>query len=332
MAGDVGRSRLSSAAGRLRIAVCSDQLSFELLSTVDCQLLTAPARTVDDQIDELYRLPLSEFTAARNALAKSVAGPDGAETAKRIRALPKPTLVPWAVNQLFWHARLVYQRLMKSGETLRAAQIAALKGGPQAKPGDVKRATEAHRTALAEAVRQAVRVAGSHGAKPDADELSRTLESLSLAPSPPDHPGRLSEPVRPAGFEALTGVSASVLGAGLGRLPVSKTAPAETGGAHTSRAAGKAKADVRTQADAKREREEEAQRALAEAAAKREREKEFAAQKRKAEAALSAAERDLERSKAAEAKAREALEAAERSREEAHSRLVAARKFLTSNF
>ena len=286
---------------------------------------------LDEQIDQLYRLPLSEFTAARNALAKTVARPDGAEDAKRIRALPKPTLVPWTVNQLFWNARLVYQRLMKSGETLRTAQIAALNGRAQTKPDQVKRAVGAHRDALAEAVRQAMRLAGAAGAKPDADELSRTLESLSLATTRPERPGRLTEPVRPAGFEALAGVSpagaaslvgsASLVEAGAGCIPpAAEKAPARAG-------AHKEQSDSTRAEDAKC-----AQEAAAAAAAQRQRDEEIAAQKRKAEAALNAAQQDFERRKADEAAAREALDHAERAREEAHERLVAARKFLASNF
>ena len=79
---------------------------------------------LDAKIDDLYRLPLGEFTGARNALAKSLSKDD----AKLVKALEKPTVVPWAVNQVYWRARSTYDRLMKSGEKLRAAQIAALEG------------------------------------------------------------------------------------------------------------------------------------------------------------------------------------------------------------
>ena len=100
--------------------------------------------TLDRQIDELYQLPLGEFTAARNALAKTVGGAD----ASRIKRLEKPTVVPWAINQLYWRDRAAWDRVMKSGAALRTAQIAALEG----KKADVRKAGEAHRRALAEAV------------------------------------------------------------------------------------------------------------------------------------------------------------------------------------
>jgi hypothetical protein len=155
----------------------------------------------DAKIDDLYRLPLSEFTGARNALAKSLAGDD----AKRVRTLEKPTVVPWAVNQVYWRARSTYDRLMKSGEKLRAAQIAALEG----RAADVRAASEAHRRAIADAVTEAERLSAESGAKPGTDALARTFESLSLATSAPESPGRLTEALQPAGFEALLGITPS---------------------------------------------------------------------------------------------------------------------------
>jgi hypothetical protein len=154
---------------------------------------------LDTNIDDLYRLPLGDFTASRNALAKALTGAD----AKRVRALAKPTVVPWAVNQVYWRARATYDRLLKSGERLRAAQIAALEG----RAADVRAASEAHRRAIAEAVKEAERLAKDGGSAPDADALARTFEALSVAATPPESPGRLTQPLRPAGFEALAGVT-----------------------------------------------------------------------------------------------------------------------------
>src|SRR5258705_9360081 len=78
---------------------------------------------LDSKIDDLYRLPPSEFTAARNELAKTLTG----DAAKRVKGLTKPTLVPWAVNQLYWKSKPVYERLMKSGGAPRRAQNVGLK-------------------------------------------------------------------------------------------------------------------------------------------------------------------------------------------------------------
>lgn len=154
---------------------------------------------LEADIDDLYKKPLNEFTAARNALAKSLSG----DAAKRVKSLPKPTVVPWAVNQLYWHARPAYTKLMAAGEALREAQIAAL-GGKAAK---VSKAAEAHRAALAAAVREAVRLAAEGDAHPDAEAIGRTLEALSLAAQRSSSPGRLTEAMAPAGFEALAGMT-----------------------------------------------------------------------------------------------------------------------------
>ena len=156
--------------------------------------------SLDAKIDDLYRQPLEAFVPTRNALAKTLTGAD----ATRVRALLKPTVVPWAVNQVYWQARPVYDKVIKSGERLRAAQIASLEGR---RGGDVREAGEAHRRALADAVKAAERLAAASGAKPAADALMRTFETLSLAPEPPEPEGRLTKALQPSGFEALAGVT-----------------------------------------------------------------------------------------------------------------------------
>ncbi|HEY3044024.1 MAG TPA: hypothetical protein VGJ39_08360 [Vicinamibacterales bacterium] len=153
---------------------------------------------LDSKIDDLYKGPLQDFVVRRGELARTLKG----DEAKRVKALPKPTVVPWAVNQVYWQARPAYDRLVSSGEKLRAAQIDALKG----KSADVRRATEAHRKAMADAVTEALRLASAAGVHPGADDLTKTLEAVSLARELPEQPGRLTKMLRPAGFEALAGV------------------------------------------------------------------------------------------------------------------------------
>jgi hypothetical protein len=152
----------------------------------------------DRHVDDLYQLPLSEFTAARNTLAKSLTG----EAARQVRGLRKPSVVAWAVNRVFWKSRLVYDALMTAGQALRTAQIAALKG----RKTDVRAATDAHRRALAQALQRAQTVSADAGLNPDADQLVRMLEALSLSPAPQEDAGRYIDVVRPSGFEALAGV------------------------------------------------------------------------------------------------------------------------------
>ena len=70
----------------------------------------------EDRVARLYQLPLEEFTAARNALAKE-AGPKAGE----IKQLEKPSTAAWAVNQLFWRKRGLYQQVLDAASTRRDA-------------------------------------------------------------------------------------------------------------------------------------------------------------------------------------------------------------------
>jgi hypothetical protein len=174
---------------------------------------------LESKIDDLYQQPLHTFIEKRTALAKSLSGDD----AKRVRALTKPTVVPWAVNQVYWRARAIYDTVIKSGERLRKAQIAALEG----RKADVRSASDEHRRALADAVKMAERLAGAGGSSPSPEALMRTFEALSLAPERPDAPGRLTRPLQPAGFEALGGIAVKAPAAAKVAPPGAKSAAAQ---------------------------------------------------------------------------------------------------------
>lgn len=166
-----------------------------------------------DAIDALYQQPLGAFIVARNELAKSLIRSGARDQAARVKALAKPAVVPWAVNQVYWHARSIWDRLLDTGAAVRSAQVAALET-PGTTPAHVQRArdtvrdaTATHRKAVADAVHQAVRLAGQADVHPNADQLARMLEAVSLAASLTADPGRFTDVVQPAGFEALLGVT-----------------------------------------------------------------------------------------------------------------------------
>jgi hypothetical protein len=248
--------------------------------------------SLDEQIGDLYQQPLDAFVTARNALAKTLTGDD----AKRVRALVKPTVVPWAVNQVYWQARPTYDKLIKSGERLRAAQIASLEGRRGA---NVREAGDAHRSALAGAVKAAERIAAAAGANPPADALMRTFETLSLASEPPEPPGRLTKPLQPSGFEALAGVT-----------PVARPAAAGAARPFQGRESGAPERAAPQPSDKKR----------TEADRRKERAAEEAARKREAE--IKAAAAALARAEAAEQFARTAWE-------RSHDKLLEARQALS---
>lgn len=218
--------------------------------------------TLDAEIDELYRLAPGGFTAARNELAKTLNGDQRA----RVRALGKPTNVAWAVNQVYWRDRVLFDRLVKAGDQLRSAQIAALKGGKS----DVRAATSAQRAALADAVAAADRHAREARLGADADEVTRTLDALSLSPESVT-PGRLTEALQPSGFEMLLGTQhgggpAERRAESTTRSPsVEKTGAARARPAIDPRLLARAREEERRRSrEEARERKEEAQRRAAE--------------------------------------------------------------------
>jgi predicted ribonuclease toxin of YeeF-YezG toxin-antitoxin module len=230
---------------------------------------------LDPRIDALYQLPLADFTASRNALAKTLTG----DHAKEVRALKKPTLVPWVVNQLFGRARRVYDRVLEKGQALRTAQIAALNG----KKADVFAATEAHRRAIVEAVHRATQLAATNGMKPDAELLAQTLAGLSLSANQPSTPGRLIDILQPPGFETLAGVTIA--------------APAAAAGAHKRETAPSRSATREAEEERKAEQRRQAEARVQEATRDLER----------ARRAESAARKDLDRAAAAVRVAEETL-------------------------
>jgi hypothetical protein len=157
-----------------------------------------------DEVDALFQLPLTEFTAARNALAGRLKKAGAAEQAETVKGLQKPPISAWTVNQLYWRHRDAFDKLVDAGEKFRTAQAAQL-GGHAA---DIRGPLEARREALAELAKLAAQVLRSAHHPASSDVMRRvttTLEALStyggLDGTP--QPGRLSDDVDPPGFETL---------------------------------------------------------------------------------------------------------------------------------
>ena len=263
---------------------------------------------IDAHIDELYQLPVAEFTAARNALAGRLKKGGHTEDAERVKALQKPSLTAWAVNQLYWKRRDAYDRLIAAGERFRKAQASQLAG----KPADIREPLEARRTALAEMSKLAAATLRQAGSNPTPDTMRRittTLEALSTYGALPDAPraGRLSDDVDPPGFEALSALVPRIGG------PGGATGPTRIIAFHQQKKKG-AKDPRRKKGTPEEEAEREAE--------------ERKAQRAAAKAALQEAERALREARKAAQKAEEALkEAAARAKEAEHDKAEAERRF-----
>ncbi|MEJ7743055.1 MAG: hypothetical protein WKF73_11155 [Nocardioidaceae bacterium] len=70
-------------------------------------------------VDELYGLPLKEFTAARKERAKAARAEGNPELSAVIQALDKPTVAAWLTNQLVRVHREEVDALLELGADLR---------------------------------------------------------------------------------------------------------------------------------------------------------------------------------------------------------------------
>ena len=155
--------------------------------------------SLEEELDRLYALPLNEFTAARDELAKRLRADGERDLADEVKGLRKPTVAVWLVNQLAHEREMDVKRLLKAGEALGKAQASA-KGFAEAR-SDEQHALER----LASAAREA-------GVGPQAaDRAIQTLRTASLTDEGRDllKRGRLTEELEPPGFEALVGMPAT---------------------------------------------------------------------------------------------------------------------------
>jgi hypothetical protein len=216
-----------------------------------------------DEADDLYGLPLEEFTAARDALAKRLRGEKRREDADSVKALRRPSAAAGAIN------RAVRQHgageLLAAGEELRAAHAALLDGSGDA--AAVRAASERERAA----VRELARLALGEGASAATEEKVRaTLHAAAVDDDVREAlvAGRLEREAE-AGVDAMALMAAAPKGSSAGGGKGGGSGAASGGARRT--AAGKGKGSggggkavsAGGESDAERRREEAAARAQA---------------------------------------------------------------------
>jgi hypothetical protein len=255
---------------------------------------------LDDEIDQLYQLPLAEFTAERNVLVKRA----GAQ-APEIRTLQKPSVAAWAVNQLYWKRREVYDELLGRANDLRATHEATLRG----RRTDLRGASRAHEDALEAALKATMALLVESGNP--ATEATRQAVATTLRSLPGDEPpGRLTRQLEPRGFEMLAGSGAK------GRIraaaPAPKAAKPAKAGREENQGTRAAAARLATAREA------------AAAAARAARDAEHVVRREEFEAARAA--RDVEKARRRLADAEDALAQAQAEADEAKRAAAAAEK------
>ena len=126
-----------------------------------------------DEADDLYGLPLGEFTAARDALAKRLRGEKRREDADFVKGLKRPSVAAGAINLAVREHGA--DDLLAAGEELRAAHGALLEGSGDA--AAVRDATARER----EAVRDLTRLAlGDDASAATEEKVRATLHAASV--------------------------------------------------------------------------------------------------------------------------------------------------------
>jgi hypothetical protein len=276
-----------------------------------------------DAVATLYQSSQEAFVSERKRLATELKASGDKAGAARLAKLGRPTLSAWAVNQLWWRARSLFEELLGSSARLRR--------------GD-RSASGAHRDALtALRIRAAALLSEGGHAATDATlrRVTTTLAALAAAGGfEPEPPGALSADRDPPGFEALAGVEAGAepeLDRGVEARVETAVTPEAAASAAAARSAELAAAEERQQArreqqarseaerqaEARREREDRARR-QAEQEAKERR----ASERQELRVALPAARAQLARDAAAVERLRAELTLAEQSTEKARNALA----------
>jgi hypothetical protein len=265
---------------------------------------------LEAEIDRLYALPLDEFVKARDELARSLRSADRRPDATTIKALRKPTVGAWALNQAVRTRRADIRELLEAGAALRDAQERLLAGGERA---DLRDATEREREVVSRLAEAAVAIGGEAGRSGALEpRLRATLHAAALDESVREElaAGRLVREHEPVALGALAVDEPQPTRAAAGRRAAkpSRTRRARRGGRAADPAAERAGklAELKDRVAEARERAETAASALADA------ERQAADARERADAA-GMERKDAERAERAARKAVKEAERAERS-------------------
>jgi hypothetical protein len=154
--------------------------------------------------DELYGLPMAEFTAARDRHAAAARQAGNRELANEIKKLRRPTAGAWLTNQLVRQRGDEVAALLGVGAALRDAQA-------RLATGDLRRlAQQAQQvvTTLGREARVLAKDAGQRVGESAVRELEETLHAALADPAASDavRSGRLVSALSYAGFGAVDSV------------------------------------------------------------------------------------------------------------------------------
>jgi hypothetical protein len=143
-------------------------------------------------------MPLDRFIAEREALVKQLRATGDKDAADRVKALRKPTVPAWALNQLARQDPRGVTDLVELGARLRDAQRRAISGGDA---GPLRDATDTRRALVGRLARVTAEIlqGTGTGAGPHEEEITSTLEAAAADGEAGERlrSGRLERPLRP---------------------------------------------------------------------------------------------------------------------------------------
>jgi hypothetical protein len=160
----------------------------------------------DDVLARLYGLSLAEFTPARDELARDLRKAGEREAADEAKALAKPSISAWTVNQLARKEPMQVRGLMTAGERLRSAQAGVLLGGD---PDELQAALQRQRDVVAALLDSAEHILSAEGHPASQSTLDRIRGTLTAAAADEEsarlvESGILTKDLEPAGFGGLS--------------------------------------------------------------------------------------------------------------------------------
>ncbi len=159
----------------------------------------------DARIDELFATPPEEFTKARNALAKELAGEGDKENSDSVKALKRPSLPVWAINQVARRHRDEMEEL-----------VGVMRGLSDLDAASLRASAEKRRDLVASLADRARDILEEHGHSATSTTTHRIAQSLLAASAEEDlealATGRLTHELESSGFGALSGFEAAAAG------------------------------------------------------------------------------------------------------------------------
>ena len=130
------------------------------------------------EIDRLYALPLEEFTAERDELAKRLRKDGDRDAAAEVKALKKPSVAAWAVNQVRRDRPEDVRRLLDVTEELHRVYAGLSSAGARER---LSEAADMQRDLIQSLVRCAQQLLDAGGQSANEQTLGKVADTLRAA-------------------------------------------------------------------------------------------------------------------------------------------------------